>query len=101
MADLSVFTKHLGSLTDDELNELLSRLEIEKSRRDQPEDTKGLTVKDGNIVDVPIVGVWNLRSTAKRTDTKDTVAKIAVKHLWKHQIPCSIGRNYRQSNGKS
>ncbi len=50
MADLSVFTKHLGSLTDDELNELLSRLEIEKSRRDQPEDTKGLTVKDGNIV---------------------------------------------------
>lgn len=48
MADLSVFTKHLGSLTDDELNELLFRLEIEKSRRDQPEDTKGLTVKDGN-----------------------------------------------------
>ena len=101
MADLSVFTKHLGSLTDDELNELLSRLEIEKSRRDQPEDTKGLTVKDGNIVACSHCGSVEFKKHGKKDGHQDTVAKIAVKHLWKHQIPCSIGRNYRQSNGKS
>lgn len=66
MADLSVFTKHLGSLTDDELNELLSRLEIEKSRRDQPEDTKDLIVKDGNIVACPHCGSVEFKKHGKK-----------------------------------
>lgn len=66
MADLSIFTKHLGSLTDDELSELLSRLEIEKSRRKQPEDTKGLTVKDGNIVACPHCGSVGIKKHGKK-----------------------------------
>lgn len=36
MADLG-FAKYLGSLTEDEFSELLSSVEIEKSRREQPE----------------------------------------------------------------
>lgn len=66
MADLSIFTKHLGSLTDDELNELLSRLEIEKSRREQPEDIKGLTVKDGNVLACPHCGSATIKKHGKR-----------------------------------
>ena len=66
MADLSVFTKHLGSLTDDELSELLSRLEIEKSRREQPEDIKGLTVKDGNVQACPQCGSVSIKKHDKR-----------------------------------
>ena len=66
MADLSIFTKHLGSLTDDELSELLSRLEIEKSRRAQPEDTKELTVKDGNIVACPHCGSVDIKKHGKK-----------------------------------
>lgn len=66
MADLSIFTKHLGSLTDDELSELLSRLEIEKSRRKQPEDTKGLTIKDKNIVACPHCGSVDIKKHGKK-----------------------------------
>lgn len=66
MADLSIFTKHLGSLTDDEINELLSRLEIEKSRREQPEDIKGLTVKDGNVLACPNCGSVSISKHDKR-----------------------------------
>lgn len=66
MADLSIFTKHLGSLTDDELDEFLSRLEIEKSRRKQPEDIKGLTVKDGNIITCPHCGSVSIKKHDKR-----------------------------------
>lgn len=60
MADLSLFTKQLGSMTDEEFYDLLSRMEIEKSRREQPKDTKG------NITACPHCGNGNIRKHGKR-----------------------------------
>jgi len=70
MADLSIFTKHLGSLTDDELSDLLSRLEFERSRREKPEDTKDLTVKDENIIACPHCGSVSIKKHDKRKGTQ-------------------------------
>lgn len=64
MADL--FTKQLGSMTDEEFYALLSKMEIEKSRREQPEDTKGLTVKDGNIIACPGCGSVDIKKHGKK-----------------------------------
>ena len=47
MAVLNEMLKNLGSLTDEELEELVSRLEVEKSSREKFEDTKGLIVNNG------------------------------------------------------
>ncbi len=65
MADLS-FAKYLGSLTEDEFSELLSSMEIEKSRREQPEDSKGLTVKEEKIIAYPHCGSATIKKHGKR-----------------------------------
>ena len=91
MADLSDFTKYLGSLTDDELSDLLSRLEIEKSRREQPEDTKGLVVKDGNIVACPHCGSADIKKHGK----KDNRQRYRCKDCGKTFIETSNTMLYR------
>lgn len=66
MAVLDEMFKNLGSLSDEELEELLSRLEVEKSGRTKFKDTKGLIIEDGNVVSCPHCGGATLTKTGKK-----------------------------------
>lgn len=66
MAVLNEMLKNLGSLTDEELEELVSRLEVEKSSREKFEDTKGLIVNNGKVVACPHCGSASLNKTGKK-----------------------------------
>lgn len=66
MAVLDKMLSNLDSLTDAELEELLSRLEVEKSGREKYADTKGLQVQGGEIVACPCCGSVSLVKTGKK-----------------------------------
>lgn len=70
---------------------MLSRLEIEKSRREQPKDTKGLTVKDGNIIACPHCGSVNIKKHGK----KDSHQRYRCKDCGKTFIETSNTMLYR------
>lgn len=61
MAVLDKMLSNLGSLTDTELEELMSRLEVEKSVREKHENTKGLMVEDGQIIACPYCGSASIK----------------------------------------
>ena len=56
MAVLDKLLGNLGSLTDDELAELTSRLEVEKSSRLKKEEVEGLMMEGGKVVACPACG---------------------------------------------
>lgn len=56
MAVLDKMFSDLGSLTDEELEELLSRLEVEKSSRANAEDVKGLLIEGDKVIACPHCG---------------------------------------------
>ena len=67
MAVLDKMFEYLDSLSDDELEELLSRVEVEKSSRSKQENVQGLLIENGEVVACPHCG----SATIVKSGTKD------------------------------
>ena len=66
MAVLDKMFGNLGSLTDQELEELLSRLEVEKSSRANVGDVKGLLMEDSKVIACPHCGSVSIVKCGKK-----------------------------------
>lgn len=66
MAVLDKMFGNLGNLTDQELEELLSRLEVEKSSRANVGDVKGLLMEDSKIIACPHCGSVSIVKCGKK-----------------------------------
>ena len=66
MAVLDKMFGNLGSLTDQELEELLSRLEVEKSSRANVGDVKGLLMEDSKVIACPYCGSVSIVKCGKK-----------------------------------
>lgn len=66
MAVIDKMFDNLDSLTDDELEELLSRLEVEKSSRASAGDVKGLLMEDSNVIACPHCGSVSVVKCGKK-----------------------------------
>ena len=66
MAVFNEMLKELGSLTDEELEILLSRLNIEKSGREKDKEEKGFQVDNNSIISCPHCGSISVVKTGKK-----------------------------------
>lgn len=58
--------EYLDSLSDDELEELLSRVEVEKSSRSKQENVKGLLMEDSKVIACPHCGSASVVKCGKK-----------------------------------
>lgn len=66
MAVLDKMFEYLDSLSDDELEELLSRVEVEKSSRSKQEKVKGLLMEDSKVIACPHCGSASVVKCGKK-----------------------------------
>lgn len=66
MAVLDKMFGNLDSLTDEELEELLSRLEVEKSSRSNAGNVKGLLIEDNKVIACPHCGSTSVVKCGKK-----------------------------------